>query len=97
MVLNERDKKGNTALHMAIRKARSEIVSFLLSYASMNVNAINNQQETANETMELKRAESDIKHEVQSQLIQNEKTCKRLPGQYRKLQSEAGKSMNLVE
>jgi ankyrin repeat protein len=25
MVLNERDKKGNTALHMATRKARSQV------------------------------------------------------------------------
>ncbi|PNY14829.1 ankyrin repeat-containing protein [Trifolium pratense] len=47
MVLNERDKKGNTALHMATRKVCLQIVSFLLSYASMKVNAINNQQETA--------------------------------------------------
>jgi hypothetical protein len=80
----------------------------------MNVNAINNQQETAldladklpygdssleikealseccaktarhigkvNEAMKLKRAVSDIKHEVQSQLIQNEKTRKRVSG-----------------
>ncbi|KAG4401888.1 hypothetical protein GLYMA_02G084900v4 [Glycine max] len=33
-----------------------------------------------NEAMELKRAVSDIKHEVQSQLIQNEKTRKRVSG-----------------
>ncbi|KAK2431175.1 ankyrin repeat-containing protein [Trifolium repens] len=33
-----------------------------------------------NEAMKLKRAVSDIKHEVQSQLIQNEKTRKRVSG-----------------
>ncbi|XP_052726055.1 ankyrin repeat-containing protein At2g01680 isoform X2 [Vigna angularis] len=111
-ILNERDKKGNTALHMATRKVRSQIVSFLLTYTAIDVNAINNQKETAldladklpygdsaleikealtecgakharhigkvNEAMELKRAVSDIKHEVQSQLIQNEKTRRRV-------------------
>ena len=89
-------------------------MSLLLTYTALNVNAINNQKETAldladklrygdsaleikealaecgakharhigkvNEAMELKRAVSDIKHEVQSQLIQNEKTRKRVSG-----------------
>ncbi|GMH26266.1 hypothetical protein Nepgr_028109 [Nepenthes gracilis] len=44
------------------------------------------------ETMELKRTVSDIKHEVQSQLIQNEKTHKRVSGiakELRKLHREA--------
>ncbi|XP_059649702.1 ankyrin repeat-containing protein At2g01680-like isoform X1 [Cornus florida] len=113
-ILNERDKKGNTALHMATRKGRSQIVSLLLSFTSVDVNAINNQFETAmdladklqygepaleikealaevgakharhvgrvDETMELKRTVSDIKHEVHSQLIQNEKTNRRVSG-----------------
>lgn len=92
----------------------------------MNVNAINNQQETAldladklpygdpsleikealnecgakharhigkvDEARELKRAVSDIKHEVQSQLIQNEKTRRRVSGiakELRKIHREA--------
>ena len=46
-ILNERDKKGNTALHMATRKGRSQIVSLLLVYTATEVNAINKQQETA--------------------------------------------------
>ncbi|KAL3501976.1 hypothetical protein ACH5RR_036425 [Cinchona calisaya] len=113
-ILNERDKKGNTALHIATRKIRSQLVSFLLTYTSIEVNAINNQHETAMDmadklqygesaleikealleagakharhvgqvdvTMELKRAVSDIKHEVHSQLIQNEKTQRRVSG-----------------
>ncbi|XP_059655343.1 ankyrin repeat-containing protein At2g01680 [Cornus florida] len=113
-ILNERDKKGNTAVHIATRKCRSQIVSLLLSYTSMDVNAINNQHETAmdladklqygqsaleikealteagakharhvgrvDEAMELKRTVSDIKHEVHSQLIQNEKTNRRVSG-----------------
>lgn len=44
------------------------------------------------EAMELKRTVSDIKHEVQSQLIQNEKTNKRVTGiakELRKLHREA--------
>lgn len=92
----------------------------------MNVNAINNQEQTAmdladklaygnssleihealtergakrarhvskvDEAKELKRAVSDIKHEVQSQLIQNEKTRKRVSGiakELRKIHREA--------
>ncbi|KAK7348915.1 hypothetical protein VNO80_23687 [Phaseolus coccineus] len=39
-----------------------------------------------NEAMELKRAVSDIKHEVQSQLIQNEKTRRRVSGIAKELQ-----------
>nr|GMD16732.1 ankyrin repeat-containing protein At2g01680 [Ipomoea batatas] len=113
-ILNERDKKGNTALHIATRKVRPQIVNVLLTYTSINVNAINYQNETAmdladklqygdsalaikealveagakharyvgqvDEAMELKRTVSDIKHEVQSQLIQNEKTRRRVSG-----------------
>lgn len=125
-VLNERDKKGNTAVHIATRKCRSQIVCFLLTYVSTEVNAINNHNETAmdlasklqygesaleirealieaggnyarnvgkmDEAMELKRTVSDIKHEVQSQLIQNEKTNKRVSGiakELKKLHREA--------
>lgn len=103
-----------------------QIVCFLLSFTSIEVNAINNQQETAmdlamklqygestfeirealletggklarnvgkmDEAMELKRTVSDIKHEVQSQYIQNEKTNKRVSGiakELRKLHREA--------
>lgn len=125
-VLNERDKKGNTAVHIATRKCRAEIVCFLLSFTSVEVNTINNQQETAmdlavklqygesafeirealietggklaknvgklDEAMELKRTVSDIKHEVQSQYIQNEKTNKRVSGiakELKKLHREA--------
>lgn len=96
-----------------------QIVSLLLSYTSVNVNAINNQNETAMDladklqygassleikeslaeagamharyigqadlTKELKRAVSDIKHEVHSQLIQNEKTHRRVSGIAREL------------
>ncbi|KAG5532067.1 hypothetical protein RHGRI_026620 [Rhododendron griersonianum] len=113
-ILNERDKKGNTAVHIATRKCRPQIIGLLLSYKSVEVNAINNQHETAldladklqygesalviqealNEAgakharhvgkvdanMELKRAVSDIKHEVQSQFVQNEKTNRRVSG-----------------
>ncbi|KAG8382698.1 hypothetical protein BUALT_Bualt05G0104500 [Buddleja alternifolia] len=113
-ILNERDKKGNTAVHMATRKSRSEIVTLLLAYRSVDVNAINNQRETAmdiadklqygtsaleikealleagakharhvgqvDEAMELKRTVSDIKHEVHSQLLQNETTRRRVSG-----------------
>ncbi|EXB32522.1 Ankyrin repeat-containing protein [Morus notabilis] len=44
------------------------------------------------EAMELKRTVSDIKHEVQSQLIQSEKTCRRVSGiakELKKLHREA--------
>lgn len=125
-ILNERDKKGNTAVQIATRKCRPQIVGLLLSFTSIDVNAINNHQETAmdladklqygesaleikdalteagakharyvgkvDEAMELKRTVSDIKHEVQSQLIQNEKTHKRMSGiakELRKLHREA--------
>ena len=91
-----------------------QIVSLLLSYKSVEVNAINNQRETArdladklqygepalaiqecleeagakharyigrvDEAMELKRTVSDIKHEVHSQFLQNEKTNRRVSG-----------------
>lgn len=113
-ILNERDKKGNTAIHIATRKCRSQIVSLLLNFASMSVNVINHQQETAmdiadklnygppkleimealteagakharyvgriDEEMQLKRTVSDIKHEVHSQLLQNEQTQRRVSG-----------------
>ncbi|PSR91040.1 Ankyrin repeat-containing protein [Actinidia chinensis var. chinensis] len=113
-ILNERDKKDNTAVHIATRKCRPQIVSLLLSYKSVEVNAINNQRETArdladklqygepalaiqecleeagakharyigrvDEAMELKRTVSDIKHEVHSQFLQNEKTNRRVSG-----------------
>ncbi|KAJ4960931.1 hypothetical protein NE237_020841 [Protea cynaroides] len=125
-ILNARDKKGNTALHVATRKCRSQIVILLLGYASVEVNAINCQKETAmdlaeklsygepaleiqealaesgakharhvgqvDETMELKRTVSDIKHEVQTQLLQNAKTDRRMSGikkELRKLHREA--------
>lgn len=125
-ILNERDRKGNTALHIATRKSRPQIVSLLLTYTAVEINAINNQKETAmdlaeklqygesaleinealievgakharyvgqeDETMALKRAVSDIKHEVQSQLLQNEKTNRRVSGiakELRKLHREA--------
>ncbi|GAA0154626.1 phosphatase modulator [Lithospermum erythrorhizon] len=113
-ILNERDKKGNTAVHIATRKCRPQIVSLLLTYRSIDVNAINNQHQTAmdladklqygdaamliqevlreagakharyvgqsDEAMELKRTVSDIKHEVHDQLLQNEKTQRRVSG-----------------
>ncbi|PIN04963.1 26S proteasome regulatory complex, subunit PSMD10 [Handroanthus impetiginosus] len=113
-ILNERDKKGNTAVHIATRKSRDQIVRLLLLYRSIDINAINNQRETAmdiadklqygapaleinealveagakharfvgqvDEAMELKRTVSDIRHEVESQLIQNEKTQRRVSG-----------------
>ncbi|MBA0759965.1 hypothetical protein Gotri_022773 [Gossypium trilobum] len=89
-LLNERDKKGNTALHIATRKARPQIVSLLLTKRSIDINAINNQHETAyvgqvNEAMELKRTVSDIKH-VQSQFLQNQKTNIRVSGIAKELQ-----------
>ncbi|KAF5939700.1 hypothetical protein HYC85_023959 [Camellia sinensis] len=93
---------------------RTKIVGFLLTYKSVEVNAINSQHETAmdladklqygesalaikealeevgakharhvgkvDEAMELKRAVSDIKHEVHSQFLQNEKTNRRVSG-----------------
>ncbi|KAF3432116.1 hypothetical protein FNV43_RR26855 [Rhamnella rubrinervis] len=125
-ILNERDKKGNTAVHIATRKCRPQIVNVLLTYTSIEVNAVNNQQEAAmdladklqyseaaleikealaeagakharyvgqmDEAMELKRTVSDIKHEVHSQLIQNEKTRRRVSGiakELKKLHREA--------
>ncbi|CAL9249009.1 unnamed protein product [Arabidopsis halleri] len=125
-ILNERDRKGNTALHIATRKARPQITSLLLTFTAIEVNAINNQKETAmdladklqysesaleinealveagakhgryigreDEARALKRAVSDIKHEVQSQLLQNEKTNRRVSGiakELRKLHREA--------
>ncbi|KAK9276132.1 hypothetical protein L1049_005663 [Liquidambar formosana] len=125
-ILNERDKKGNTAVHIATRKCRPQIVSLLLSYTSLDVNAINSQQETAmdladklqygesaleikealaeagakharnvakvDEAMELTRTVSDIKHEVQSQLIQNEKTNKRVSGIAKELRKTSQRS-----
>ncbi|KAL8105816.1 ankyrin repeat-containing protein At2g01680-like [Apium graveolens] len=125
-ILNERDKKGNTAVHIATRKCRPQIVSLLLRFSSLNVNAINNHQETAmdlaeklqyggpafeikealteagakyarhvgqlDEAMELKRTVSDIKHDVHSQLVQNEKTQRRVSGiakELKKIHQEA--------
>ncbi|KAB1205822.1 hypothetical protein CJ030_MR7G027989 [Morella rubra] len=125
-ILNEPDKKGNTAVHIATRKCRSQIVSLLLSYTSLDVNAINNQHQTAmdladklpygdsaleikeslveagakharhvgrvDEAMELKRTVSDIKHEVHSQLKENEQTRRRVSGiakELKKLHREA--------
>ncbi|KAJ4972721.1 hypothetical protein NE237_005895 [Protea cynaroides] len=119
-IINERDKKGNTALHVATRKCRSQTVILLLGYASVEVNAINSQNETAmdlaeklqygepaleitealaevgakyarhvgqvDETMELKKTVSDIKHEVQTQLRQNAKTNRRVYGIKKELQ-----------
>lgn len=103
-----------------------QIVQLLLSYRSIDVNTINDQNETAMDlveklqygeskltilealtesgakharyvgqedvAMELKRTVSDIKHEVHSQLIQNEKTNRRVSGiakELRKLHREA--------
>ncbi|CAN8266877.1 unnamed protein product [Cochlearia groenlandica] len=125
-ILNDRDRKGNTALHIATRKSRPQITSLLLTFTAIEVNAVNNQKETAmdladklqysepaleinealveagakhgrfigreDEARALKRAVSDIKHEVQSQLLQNEKTNRRVSGiakELRKLHREA--------
>lgn len=103
-----------------------QIVSLLLSFKGADVNAINNQHETAmdladklqyggprseiiealaevggkharhvgqvDEAMLLKRAVSDIKHEVHSQLIQNQTTQRRVSGiakELKKLHREA--------
>jgi ABC-type multidrug transport system fused ATPase/permease subunit len=103
-----------------------QIVGLLLSYTSVHVNTINNQQETAmdlaekliygesaleikeflaeagakharnvgqvDEAMELKRTVSDIKHEVHSQLKENEQTRRRVSGiakELKKLHREA--------
>ncbi|GER37202.1 ankyrin repeat family protein [Striga asiatica] len=125
-ILNERDKKGNTALHIATRKSRSQIVALLLTYRSLDINALNLQRETALDvadrlpfgphaleiseslseaggkrgaslwppldSAELKRTVSDIRHEVQSQVIQNEKTQRRVSGiakELRKIHREA--------
>nr|DAD35767.1 TPA_asm: hypothetical protein HUJ06_006407 [Nelumbo nucifera] len=107
-------------LFMLLLSADTWIVILLLSYTSIEVNAINNQKETAmdlaeklqygepsleikealvdagakyarnvgqvDETMELKRTVSDIKHEVQSQFIQTAKTNKRVSGIAKELQ-----------
>jgi hypothetical protein len=103
-----------------------QIVGLLLTYRSVDVNAINNQRETAmdladklqygesaleiidflteagakharhvgkvDEAMELKRTVSDIKHEVHSQLKENEQTRQRVSGiakELKKLHREA--------
>ncbi|KAG0465699.1 hypothetical protein HPP92_019863 [Vanilla planifolia] len=125
-ILNVQDKKGNTALHIATRKWRPQMVHLLLSYESVEVNAVNNQNETAldlaekipygesqldiieilteagaknarnighvDEAYELRRTVSDIKHDVQNQLIQNAKTNRRVSGiakELKKLHREA--------
>ncbi|MBA0849851.1 hypothetical protein Goshw_021510 [Gossypium schwendimanii] len=76
-LLNERDKKGNTALHIATRKARPqygestlEIKGVLMEAGAQHARYVGQ----VNEAMELKRTVSDIKHEVQSQFLQNQKT-----------------------
>ncbi|CAJ2674350.1 unnamed protein product [Trifolium pratense] len=132
MNVNAINNQQETALDLAdklpYRDSSLEIKEALSECGAKNARHIGK----ANEAMELKRAVSDIKHEVQSQLIQNEKTRKRvsgiakelrkihreaiqntinsvtvvavlfasiafmalfsLPGQYRKLQPEAGKA-----
>ncbi|PQM42952.1 ankyrin repeat-containing protein [Prunus yedoensis var. nudiflora] len=69
-ILNERDKKGNTAVHIATRKCRPQIVGVLLSYRTIDVNAINNHYETAKDladtlpygesTLEIKEALAEV-------------------------------------
>ncbi|KAH0924046.1 hypothetical protein HID58_024064 [Brassica napus] len=123
-IVGVKDKKGQTALHMAVKG--QSITSLLLTFTAIEVNAVNNQKETAmdladklqysesaleinealveagakhgrfigreDEARALKRAVSDIKHEVQSQLLQNEKTNRRVSGiakELRKLHREA--------
>ncbi|PKU87984.1 Ankyrin repeat-containing protein [Dendrobium catenatum] len=103
-----------------------QMVQLLLSYASMEVNAVNNQNEASldlaekipygesqldimeslteagaknarnigriDEASELRRTVSDIKHDVQNQLIQNAKTNRRVSGiakELKKLHREA--------
>lgn len=125
-ILNMHDKKGNTALHIATRKWRPQMVQLLLAYSAIEVNAVNNQDQTAfdlaekvpydksqtdimdtlkeagakkakyvgkyDEEMILRRTVSDIKHDVQDQLIQNAKTNKRVTGiakELKKLHREA--------
>lgn len=46
-ILNGRDKKGNTPLLIATRKMRAQIVRLLLCYPTIELNAINNQKQTA--------------------------------------------------
>ena len=45
-LINERDDNGNTPLHLAVRYDQTEIVSQLLSYFDIDVNAVNNNGET---------------------------------------------------
>ncbi|MBA0823669.1 hypothetical protein Goarm_020386 [Gossypium armourianum] len=100
-LLNERDKKGNTALHIATRKARPQHETALdladkLQYGESTLEIKGVLMEAGaqharyvgqvNEAMELKRTVSDIKHEVQSQFLQNQKTNIRVSGIAKELQ-----------
>ncbi|TYJ49835.1 hypothetical protein E1A91_A01G163200v1 [Gossypium mustelinum] len=96
-LLNERDKNGNTALHIATRKARPQIdLADKLQYgeSTLEIKGVLMEAGTqharyvgqVDEAMELKRTVSDIKHEVQSQFLQNQKTNIRVSESAKELQ-----------
>ncbi|XP_010271348.1 PREDICTED: ankyrin repeat-containing protein At2g01680-like [Nelumbo nucifera] len=90
--VNAINKQNETALDLAEKLQYGEpslaIREVLVEVGAKNARNVGR----VDETMELKRTVSDIKHEVQSQFIQNAKTNKRMSGiakELRKLHREA--------
>lgn len=90
--INAINKQQETALDLADKlpygDSALEIKEALSEYGAKYARHVGK----VDEAMELKRTVSDIKHEVQSQLIQNEKTRKRVSGiakELKKLHREA--------
>ncbi|XP_027340165.1 ankyrin repeat-containing protein At2g01680-like [Abrus precatorius] len=92
MDVNAINKQQETALDLADKlpygDSALEIKGALAEYGAKHARNVGK----VDEAMELKRTVSDIKHEVQSQLIQNEKTRRRVSGiakELKKLHREA--------
>ncbi|KAJ1437873.1 PGG domain [Sesbania bispinosa] len=90
--INAINKHQETALDLADKlpygDSALEITEALTEYGAKHARNVGK----VDEAMELKRTVSDIKHEVQSQLIQNEKTRRRVSGiakELKKLHREA--------
>ncbi|BBH04870.1 Ankyrin repeat family protein [Prunus dulcis] len=74
-LINMADNKDNTALHIATRKGRAEIVKLLLEHSETDTKAVNKSAETALDTAE-KTGNSDIKAFLQERGVQSAKEIK---------------------
>lgn len=84
------NRAGETALDAAEKEGQSEVMATLLEHGAESARAL----KAANPARELKQTVSDIKHEVQSQLVHTYQTRRRVQGIAKRLNKLHAEGLN---